>query len=209
MKKYSIGKFAEEIGVTIESVRNWDRTDKLKPAFRNPSGHRYYTQEQVDLYLGLYKPDVEHEKITIGYCRVSSPKQKDDLERQIENMKTYLISQGKPYQIITDIGSGINYRKKGLDKMIDLVLSRKVDKVVILYKDRLLRFGYELLEGLFARFGTTIGVVDNTEKTENEELVEDLIQIVTVFSARLQGKRAHKAKKMIEELTSDDSDKEN
>ena len=93
--------------------------------------------------------------------------------------------------------------------MIDLVLSRKVDKVVILYKDRLLRFGYELLEGLFERFGTVIEVVDNTEKTENEELVEDLIQIITVFSARLQGKRAHKAKKMIEELKSDDSNKEN
>ena len=61
MKKYSIGKFAEEIGVTIESIRNWDRTGKLKPAFRNPSGHRYYTQEQVDLYLGLHEPDVEHE----------------------------------------------------------------------------------------------------------------------------------------------------
>ena len=209
MKKYSIGKFAEEIGVTIESVRNWDRTDKLKPAFRNPSGHRYYTQEQVDLYLGLHKSDIEHEKITIGYCRVSSPKQKDDLERQVENMETYLISQGKPYRIITDIGSGINYRKKGLDEMIDLVLSRKVDKIVILYKDRLLRFGYELLEDLFARFGTTIEIVDNTEKTENEELVEDLIQIITVFSARLQGKRAHKAKKMIEELKSDDSNKEN
>lgn len=163
----------------------------------------------MDLYLGLYKPDVEHEKITIGYCRVSSPKQKDDLERQVENMNTYLISQGKPYQIITDIGSGINYSKKGLDEMIDLVLSRKVDKVVILYKDRLLRFGYELLESLFARFGTTIEVVDNTEKTENEELVEDLIQIITVFSARLQGKRAHKAKKMVEELKSDDSNKEN
>ena len=124
-------------------------------------------------------------------------------------MKTYLISQGKPYQIITDIGSGINYRKKGLDKMIDLVLSRKVDKVVVLYKDRLLRFGYELLEGLFTRFGTKIEVIDNTEKTENEELVEDLIQIVTVFSTRLQDKRAHKVKKMIEELKSDDSDKEN
>lgn len=162
LKKYSIGKFAEEIGDTIESVRNWDRAGKLKPAFRNPSGHRYYTQEQV-----------------------------------------------KPYQIITDIVSGINYGKKGLDKTIDLLLSRKVNKVVILYKDRLLRFGYELLDGLFARFGTVIEVVDNTEKTENEELVEGLIQIVTVFSARLQGKRAHKAKEMIEELKSDDSDKEN
>lgn len=174
LKKYSIGKFAEEIGVTIESVRNWDRTGKLKPAFRNPSGHRYYTQQQVDLYLGLYEPNVEHEKITIGYCRVSSPRQKDDLERQVENMKTYLISQGKPYQIITDISGDTDYRRKGLDEMTDLIFSRKVDKVVILYRDRLLRFGYELLEDLFARFGTTIEVVDNTEKTENKELVEGL-----------------------------------
>lgn len=208
MEKYSIGKFAKEIGVTIESVRNWDRTGKLKPSFKNPSGHRYYTQEQVDLYLGLHKPDLEHEKITVGYCRVSSPKQKDDLDRQVENMNSYLIAQGKPYRIITDIGSGINYNKKGLNEMVDLVLARKASKVVVMYKDRLLRFGYELLENVFSKFGTPIEVVDNTEKTENQELVEDLIQIITVFSARLQGKRAHKARKMIKELQSDDSDQE-
>lgn len=208
MKTYSIGKFADEIGVTIESVRNWDRTDKLKPAFRNPSGHRYYTQEQVNLYLGLHKPDSQSAKIVVGYCRVSSPKQKDDLERQVENMESYLISQGNPYKIITDIGSGINYNKKGLDEMIDLVLSHKVEKVVVLYKDRLLRFGYELLDNLFSKFGTRIEIIDNSEKTENEELVEDLIQIITVFSARLQGKRANKARKMVEELKSSDSNKE-
>ncbi len=138
--------------------------------------------------------------MTIGYCRVSSNKQKDDLERQVENMRTYLIQQGKPFQIITDVGSGINYKKKGLNEMLDMVLGYKVESVVILYKDRLVRFGYELLENLFLKYGTTIQVIDHTPKSEDQELVEDLIQIITVFSCKLQGRRANKAKKIIKEL---------
>lgn len=133
-------------------------------------------------------------KLTIGYCRVSSPKQRDDLARQVENMETYLLSQGQPYKIITDIGSGINYDKKGLNELIDLVLSYKVDKVVILYKDRLLRFGYELLENLFLLYDTAIEMIDNTLRSENQELVEDLIQIVTVFICGLQGKQVNTVK---------------
>lgn len=208
MKKYSIGQFSKEIGVTIQTLRNWDKTDKMKPQYIAPSGHRYYSQQQLDYFLGLHSPETET-RITIGYCRVSSHKQKDDLERQIENMETYLLSQGNPFRIVKDIGDGINYNKKGLNEIIDLVLSYKVDKVVILYKDRLLRFGYELLENLFLKYGTNIEIVDNTPKSDNQEVVEDLIQIVTVFSCRLQGKRAHKVKKIIKELKEDDIDEEN
>lgn len=109
-------------------------------------------------------------------------------------METYLLSQGQPYKIITDIGSGINYDKKGLNELIDLVLSYKVDKVVILYKDRLLRFGYELLENLFLLYDTAIEMIDNTLRSENQELVEDLIQIVTVFICGLQGKQVNTVK---------------
>ena len=140
------------------------------------------------------------QKVTIGYCRVSTTKQKDDLERQVENMRTYLIQQGKPFQIITDVGSGIKYKKKGLNEMLDMVLGYKVESVVILYKDRLVRFGYELLENLFLKDGTTIQVIDHTPKSEDQELVEDLIQTITVFSCKLQGRRANKAKKIIKEL---------
>lgn len=82
----------------------------------------------------------------VGYCRVSSHKQKDDLDRQVENMKTYLLSQGRPFEIITDIGSGINYKKKGLRELIKLITQNEVDKVVVVYKDRLLKYGYELIE---------------------------------------------------------------
>lgn len=139
---------------------------------------------------------------------MSSYKQKDDLERQIENVKTYMIAKGYSFDIITDLGSGINYNKKGLNELIDLITNTEVEKIVILYKDRLLRFGFELVENLCEKYGTTIEIIDNTEKTEEQELVEDLIQIVTVFSCRLQGKRANKAKKMIKELLENDTGEE-
>lgn len=203
MKNYSIGQFAKETNVSVQTLRNWDKAGKLKPNHVLASGHRYYTQQQLDYFLGLRVPE-NKQRLVIGYCRVSSHKQKDDLEHQVNLMETYLIQQGKPFEIIQDIGSGINYDKKGLNKLIDMVLSHKVEKVVILYKDRLLRFGYELLENIFEKYDTPIQIINHTEKTENQELVEDLIQIITVFSCRLQGKRANKAKKIIRELREDD-----
>ena len=117
-----------------------------------------------------------------------------------------MYAKGYQFEIITDIGSGINYNKKGLNQLIDMVTNSEVEKIVVLYKDRLIRFGYELIGNLCNKFGTTIEIIDNTEKTEQQELVEDLVQIVTVFSCRLQGKRANKAKKMIKELIEDDKD---
>ena len=119
-----------------------------------------------------------------------------------------MIARGYQFDIIQDIGSGINYNKKGLSQLIDKITDGEIDKVVILYKDRFIRFGYELIEKLCNKYGTEIEIIDNTEKTEEQELVEDLIQIVTVFSCRLQGKRANKAKKMIKELMEDDTSQE-
>ena len=207
MKYYSIGEFAKRIGKTIQTLRNWDKNEKLKPAYVTAGGTRYYSQEQLNQFLGI-EETTKLKKKTIGYCRVSSHKQKDDLERQIENVKTYMYARGYQFEIISDIGSGINYNKKGLNQLIDMITNSEVEKIVILYKDRLVRFGYELIENLCKKYGTTIEIIDNTEKTEEQELVEDLIQIVTVFSCRLQGKRANKAKKMIKELIEDDSSEE-
>lgn len=205
MKYYSIGEFANRIGKTIQTLRNWDKKNILKPSHVTQGGTRYYSQEQLNHFLGL-KSEKQINKKIIGYCRVSSHKQKDELERQIENVKTYMYAKGYQFEIITDIGSGINYNKKGLNQLIDMVTNSEVEKIVVLYKDRLIRFGYELIENLCNKFGTTIEIIDNTEKTEQQELVEDLVQIVTVFSCRLQGKRANKAKKMIKELIEDDKD---
>ena len=203
MKYYSIGEFANKIGKTVQTLRNWDKNGTLKPSHITSGGTRYYSQEQLNHFLGL-KSKTKIDKKIIGYCRVNSHKQKDDLERQIENVRTYMYAKGYQFEIISDIGSGINYNKKGLNKLIDMITNSEVDKIVVLYKDRLIRFGYELIENLCEKYGTTIEVIDNNKKIEEQELVEDLIQIVTIFSCRLQGKRANKAKKMIKELIEDD-----
>jgi predicted site-specific integrase-resolvase len=205
MEYYTIGQFSKLVGKSIQTLRAWDKGNKLKPHHVTDGGHRYYSDRQV--LEATKQPIPTRERKVIGYCRVSSPKQKDDLERQIENVKTYMIAKGYSFEIITDIGSGINYDKKGLNNLISLITDYGVEKVVIMYKDRLLRIGYELVENLCAKYGTSIEVIDNTEKTEEQELVEELVQIVTVLSCRLQGRRANKAKKMIKELLDDDNGK--
>lgn len=196
----SINKVAKRLNKSAQTLRNWEKTGELIPAYKTKSGYRYYTEEQINKLLGVE----EKERVTIGYCRVSSRKQQDDLERQTENMRNYLCAKGYKFEIITDIGSGINYNKVGLNILLDKVIKGEVDKVVVLHKDRLLRFGFELVENLCKRYGTSIEVVDNTPKTEEQELVEDLVQIITVFSCKLQGKRANKMKKVIAELKDED-----
>ncbi|WP_302297886.1 IS607 family transposase [Mitsuokella multacida] len=202
MKYYTINKFAKIIGVTPQTLRNWDRSGRLHPHHTSTNGYRYYSEEQLCAVTGIqFAP-----RKVIGYCRVSSRKQKDDLERQVENLRTYLYAQGNPFEIITDIGSGINYKKNGLQELIRRIEANRVEKVVVLYKDRLVRFGFELLETIAKIHGCKIEIIDTTRKSEQQELVEDLVQIITGFSCKLQGKRALQAKKMIRELAGDDSD---
>ena len=202
MKYYSIHEFSKLIGRSAQTLRNWDKSTKLLPNHTGSNGYRYYSHDQLKEVLNL-KDELERDKIIIGYCRVSSNKQKDDLERQIDNMKIYLDSLNKSYEIITDIGSGINYKKKGLRDLLNKINNKEVDKIIVLYKDRLLRFGFELIEYMANLNGCEIEILDSTEKTQQEELVEDLIQIITVFSCKLQGRRASRTRKMIDELIKD------
>ena len=195
---YSIAETSKLLGISAQTLRNWDNNGKLKPHHTSTNGYRYYSIEQLNTLLGI--KTINQDRLIIGYCRVSSHKQKDDLERQVENMKTYLLANGKPFEIITDIGSGINYKKKGLKQLIKLITQNKVDKVVVLYKDRLLRFGFELVEYIASLYNCEIEIVDNSKKSEQQELVEDLVQIITVFSCKLQGKRSNKTRKMVEDL---------
>ena len=127
-KYYTINQFSKILGVTPQTLRNWDRNGKLPPHHTSGNGYRYYSSEQLNQIRGV-KPK---KRMVIGYCRVSSHKQKDDLERQIENVRNYLIAQGKPFEIITDIGSGINYNKKGLQNLIEKIVNNEVEKIVVL-----------------------------------------------------------------------------
>ena len=204
-KYYSINEFSKILGVSAQTLRNWDKNGKLHPHHTSGNGYRYYSHEQLNQVMNI-KPNLD--RIVIGYCRVSSNKQKDDLERQIENMKLYLTSQGKPFEIISDIGSGINYKKKGLKELIRRISQNRVEKVVVLYEDRLLRFGFELVEYIASLYNCDIEIIDNTEKPEQQELVEDLAQIITVFSCKLQGKRANKAREFVKELIEDGGEKD-
>ena len=199
-KYYSINKFSKILGISVQTLWNWYKKGKVHPHHTSSNGYRYYSHEQLNQVMNV-KPNLD--RIVIGYCRVSSNKQKDDLERQIENMKLYLTAQGKPFEIISDIGSGINYKKKGLKELMKRISQNKVDKVVVFYKDRLLRFGFELVEYIASLYDCNIEIIDHTEKTEQQELVEDLVQIITVFSCKLQGKRANKVRKLVKELIDD------
>ncbi len=198
MKYYSSKTVSQMLGVTAQTLRNWDREGKLKPSYVKSNGYRYYSEDSILSYTQERK--TKKNLNVIGYARVSSKKQ-DDLERQVNNLKTYLDSKYSDYEIITDIGSGINYTKTGLKKLIEKINRKEVDLIVVLYKDRLLRFGFELIEYFAELNNVKIEVLDKIDKNQDQELVEDLVQIVTVFSCKIQGKYKTKTKELIDEFS--------
>ncbi len=199
MKYYSSKTVTKILGVTAQTLRNWDREGKLKPSYVKSNGYRYYSEDSILSYTQERK--TKKNLNVIGYARVSSKKQSDDLERQVSNLKTYLDSKYNEYEIITDIGSGINYTKPGLKKLIEKINRKEVDLIVVLYKDRLLRFGFELVEYFAELNNVKIEVLDKIDKDQDKELVEDLVQIITVFSCKIQGKRKNKTKELIDEFS--------
>ena len=196
MELISIGKFAKMVGVTTTTLRRMHQRGDFIPYHITKSGTRYYSMEQLKEFSG----PLVSEKIVIGYCRVSTPAQKDDLKTQVENVKSYMYAKGYKFEIITDIGSSINYKKKGLLQLINKINNHEVSTVVVLYKDRLIRFGFDLLNYLCEINGVKIEVIDNTEYSKEQELTDDLIQIITVFANRLYGQRSKKTKRLIDEI---------
>lgn len=199
MKYYSTKKVTEILGVTAQTLRNWDKEGKLKPSYVKSNGYRYYSEESILSYTQERK--TKKNLNVVGYARVSSKKQSDDLERQINNLNAYISSKYDSFDIITDIGSGINYNKPGLKKLIEKINKKEVDLIIVLYKDRLLRFGFELVEYFAELNNVKIEVLDKIDKNQDEELVEDLVQIITVFSCKIQGKRKTKTKQLIDDFS--------
>jgi predicted site-specific integrase-resolvase len=194
--KISIGKAAEELGVSRETLRRWEQLGKITPE-RTPKGHRRY--DLAGLYAGPRKK--LEKKHTIAYARVSSHDQKEDLKRQVALLESYCGSHGWTFEIVQDLGSGLDYSKKGLRKLIQEICLGKIQRLVVTHKDRLLRFGAELIFSLCEQFGIEVVILNSSEDTSFEDdLVQDVLEIITVFSARLYGSRSHKNKKLVETL---------
>lgn len=193
MSKLTISEAAKIKGVSVSTLRRWEAEGKLTPE-RTLNGHRRYDLAQL---LGVKSDSA----ITIGYARVSSHDQKSDLETQKQVLELFCAQHGWQYQIIEDLGSGLNYSKRGLQRLIKLITDNQVERLVLTHKDRLLRFGSELIFSLCEQFGTEVLIINRTEDASFEEdLAKDVLEIITVFSARLYGSRSHKNKKVVEEL---------
>lgn len=195
--KVNIGKAARELGVAQETLRRWEGLGKIAVE-RTPKGHRRYDLSKLSNFT---KKNCINKRRTIAYARVSSHDQKADLTRQISILESFAVSHGWNYEVFQDLGSGLNYSKKGLKKLIKEICLGTVDRLVVTHKDRLLRFGAELIFSLCEQFGTEVVIINASEETNFEDdLVQDVLEIITVFSARLYGSRSRKNKKVLDAL---------
>ena len=196
----SIGEAAKELRVSVKTVRRWTDSGKLRSE-RSPSGHRRYFLSDIKRITPRDLKQLD-DRITINYARVSSHDQKADLIRQVQMLESYSSSNGWQFETISDLGSGLNYNKKGLKKLLKRIMSGDVGRLVVTHKDRLLRFGSELVFAMCEEFETEVVIVNKSPEETNfeQELVTDIIELVTVFSARLYGARSHKNKKLLDNV---------
>ena len=192
----SIGRAADALGVSIGTLRRWETEGKLVPE-RTAAGHRRY--DTATLLLEQSGTTDLAARRTVAYARVSSHDQKDDLERQKQVLELYCARRGWTFEVVSDLGSGMNYRKKGLKRLLDDLVAGKVGRLVITHKDRLLRFGAELVFAICEAKHAEVVIINQGEDTTFEEdLAADVLEIITVFSARLYGSRSRKNRRIIE-----------
>jgi len=196
--KVSIGQAAREIGVTRETLRRWETAGKIQVE-RTPKGHRRYDLSKLH---GIAPRPALADRQTLAYARVSSYDQKEDLIRQVALLESYCAANGWAYEVIQDLGSGLNYNKKGLQQLIQRICFGQVGRLVLTHKDRLLRFGSELVFALCEAYNTEIVIINQGQQplSFEEELAQDVLEIITVFSARLYGSRSHKNRDLVETL---------
>lgn len=190
---YKISDACKILGVKEGILRKWDSLGKIK-TIRTPGGIRLFDITSVDPSTNLFAIREKKDPVAIFYSRVSSAKQKDDLERQRQFLKDNYADKHPGFKEITDVGSGINFKRPGLLRVLGLVKEGNVSAVVVASKDRLARFGFELIEWLCKEYGTEILVLDSQDTTPEEELGNDLMSIVQVYCCRWNGKRRYKTK---------------
>jgi len=186
---YSPQEFGKLIGRTTNTLQKWDRRGILK-ANRSPTNRRYYTHDQYLVYRGLV---AQEQGLTIVYTRVSGVAQKPDLTNQMKALEAYCQQQSITVdEWLSDIGSGLNYKRKQFNRLMELIELGQVRRLLLAHRDRLVRFGYEYFEAFCERHHTELVVINGEAMSPEHELVRDLVAIVTVFSARLPGLRSYR-----------------
>jgi excisionase family DNA binding protein len=203
--KIRISQAAQELGVSVDTLRRWEAAGKIQ-AERTPGGHRRYDLAQLRGIVPRQAPpkgDLRpSQRLTLAYARVSSHDQKSDLVTQVALLESFCSANGWTYEVLQDLGSGLNYQKRGLRQLIQRICAGQVGRLVLTHKDRLLRFGSELIFALCEEFGVEVVIINRNDQPPSfeEELVQDVLEISTVFSARLYGSRSHKNRQLIETL---------
>ena len=185
----SVKKTRQILGVTTVTLRNWNKTNKIR-AIRTPSGVRLYNKQDIQDIINLRESTCKKQKIV--YCRVSSTKQKDDLDRQI-----YFFKQQYPnHTLVTDVGSGINWKRKGFTSILELAMQGQLSEVVVAHRDRLCRFAFELVQWILETNKVKLIVLNESNgESTNSELAEDILSIVHIYSCRQMGKRRYSESK--------------
>jgi putative resolvase len=193
MKKiYKPNEFAKMLNVTVKTLQNWDNDGKLI-AYRNPSGRRFYTNEQYEAYMGIIQRNQVGK--TVIYGHVSNNGQKDDLQNQLAFLREFANARGMIVDdVMTDIGSGLNYKRKQWNALLEDCFDGQISTIIVAHKDRFVRFGYEWFESFLAKRGVKVLVVNNETLSPQQELVEDLVSIMHDFSCRISGLRKYKKK---------------
>lgn len=191
----SIGEAALIISVSTSTLRRWEREEHLKPDFRTIGGHRRYSVQRLRAFLGQGQA-LGSEGVVVSYGRVSSADQKEDLVRQMARLNDYCQEHFSGHIAIEDLGSGLNFKKRGLNRLLKLILSGSVRVLVLTHRDRLLRFGSELIFRICQSTGTEVRIIEEEMKVSDEQqLAYDVVEIMTVFSAKLYGKRSAQNRK--------------
>ena len=194
----NITQASQYLNVSDDTLRLWDKNGKLKP-LKTVGGHRRYRKEDLDKFLGLSEEIIEDIiDSTVTYARVSSneQKQKGDLDRQSQRLSEYCAKKGwRVTHIIKDVGSGLNDNRSGFIRLTDMVLNKKVNKLVVEHKDRLTRFQFNFIKKIFESYGCEVIVIDSVDVSNEEELATDIMSLMASFSGKFYGRRSAERRK--------------
>jgi putative resolvase len=193
----SIGQAAKYLGLSVPTLRRYEKSGKLIPCFRTFGFHRRYAIKNIRKLIHK-----ENNLSTVCYARVSTHDQKKDLITQVDKLTSFC--KNKKFDnilVIQDLGSGLNFKKKGFKQLLNLILNKQCQRLVLNHKDRLLRFGSEIIFQLCQYFGVEVIIIEEHEESFEQELVSSVLEIITVFSSKLYGKRSHKNKQSISQTT--------